>query len=325
MKQIWIFAEQTNGVVHSSYLELLSKAKEIYPDEALTAVILDAGGEEALAALKASGANAVLRASHEKLAAYHPEYYAVTLAKLAEEYKPDVIFAAATPIGSELAPTVAAKLETGLAAHCTDLCVDDNGGLVTIIPAFGGKLLGEILIPEKRPAMATVKPGVFGKKELPAVEDVAVTDADTTFLNDASSKIALLGVEVEEAEQGKIENAEIVVCAGLGISSQENWEKANELAVLLKGAIGYTRPVVDMGYIDHEKALIGTSGKMIHPKLYIGFGVSGATHHVCGMKDSNLVISVNSDEKAAIFDVSDYKLIGDSGTVLDELLGLLKA
>lgn len=324
MKNIWIFAEQTNGAFHSSYFELLSKAKEIYPDETLTAVTLDAGGEEALATLKASGVNAILRASHEKLAAYHPEYYADTLAKLAESYKPDAIFAAATPIGSELAPTVAAKLETGLAAHCTDLEVDANGGLVTIIPAFGGKLLGEILIPESRPAMATVKPGVFAKKELPAVDNVTVTNADTSFLNDASSKITLLGVEVEESEQGKIEDAEIVVCAGLGISSSENWEKINELAALLKGAVGYTRPVVDMGYIDHEKALIGTSGKMIHPKLYIGFGVSGATHHVCGMKDSALVISVNSDEKAAIFDVSDYKLIGDSGTVLDELLSLLK-
>lgn len=323
MKNIWIFAEQNNGVIHASYFELLGKARSICPDATLTAVLLDGGSEEALAVLKASGADAVLHAVHEKLAAYQPEYYALTLASLAKQYAPDAIFTAATPAGSELAPTVAAKLDTGLAAHCTDLCTDEKGGLVTIIPAFGGKLLGEILIPEKRPAMATVKPGVFPLRELPAAEQVTVTQADTTFLDTFTSQITLLSVEEESAGQGRLEDADLVVCAGLGISTPENWEKLNQLASLLQGAVGYTRPVVDMGYIDHEQALIGTSGKTIHPKVYLGFGISGATHHVCGIKDSGIVVSVNTDETAPIFDVSDYKLIGDSGAVLDELLGLL--
>lgn len=325
MKNIWILAEQACGVVHASYFELLGKAKEIYPGEALTAVVMDGGEEAILPILKSSGVDSVIRASHEKLASYHPDYCADTLVRLAKTYDPDVIFAAATPIGSELAPTVAAKLGTGLAAHCADLCVDEKGGLVTIIPAFGGKLLGEIMIPEKRPAMATVKPGVFARKDVPAPASVTVIDADVSFLDAASSKITPLGIEAEAAVQGKIEEAEIVVCAGLGIRSHENWEKVNKLAALLQGAVGYTRPVVDMGYIDHEEGLIGTSGKMIHPKLYIGFGVSGATHHVCGMKDSALVINIKSDEKAPAFDVSDYKLVGDSGAVLDELLSLLKS
>lgn len=325
MKNIWILAEQARGVVHASYFELLGKAKEIYPGEALTAVVMDGGEEAILPVLKSSGVDSVIRASHEKLASYHPDYCADTLARLAKTYDPDVIFAAATPIGSELAPTVAAKLGTGLAAHCADFCVDERGGLVTIIPAFGGKLLGEIMIPEKRPAMATVKPGVFARKNVPAPASVTVIDADVSFLDTASSKITPLGVEAEAAAQGKVEEAEIVVCAGLGIRSHENWEKVNKLAALLQGAVGYTRPMVDIGYIDHEEGLIGTSGKMIHPKLYIGFGVSGATHHVCGMKNSALVININSDEKAPVFDVSDYKLVGDSGAVLDELLSLLKS
>jgi len=325
MKNIWILAEQACGTVHASYFELLGKAKEIYPGETLTAVVMDGGEDAILPVLKSSGVDSVIRASHEKLASYHPDYCADTLVNLAKTYDPDVIFAAATPIGSELAPTVAAKLGTGLAAHCADLCVDEKGGLVTIIPAFGGKLLGEIMIPEKRPAMATVKPGVFARKDVPVPASVTVIDADVSFLDTASSKITPLGIEAEAAAQGKIEEAEIVVCAGLGIRSHENWEKIDELAALLQGAVGYTRPMVDMGYIDHEEGLIGTSGKMIHPKLYIGFGVSGATHHVCGMKDSALVININSDEKAPAFDVSDYKLVGDSGAVLDELLSLLKS
>lgn len=324
MNNIWIFAEQTGGVLHPAYFELLGKARSIYPDAVLTAVLLSDGSGDALEALKASGANTVLHAKHETLAAYQPEQYALALAALARQYAPDAIFAAATPVGSELAPTVAAKLETGLAAHCTDLCAGEDGSLITLIPAFGGKLLGEILIPEKRPAMATVKPGVFPVSELPAVQDVAVIEADASFLDGFSGRITLLGVEEESSEQGKLEDAELVICAGLGIATQENWDKLNELSALIQGVVGYTRPVVDMGYVDHERALIGTSGKTIHPKVYLGFGVSGATHHVCGMKDSGLVISVNTDEKAAIFDVSDYKLIGDSGAVLDELLRLLK-
>lgn len=325
MKNIWIFAEQRGNALHASYFELLGKAREIYPDARLAAVLLDGGCAETEAALAASGANAVLHAAHEKLAAYQPEYYAMTLAELAKKHRPDVLLVAATPIGSELAPTVAAKLETGLAAHCTDLCAGQDGGLVAIIPAFGGKLLGEIMIPEKRPAMASIKPGVFPAKRLPAEKDVSVTQADTAFLDAAPAKIRLLGIQEEQAAQGDLADAELVVCAGLGIGTQENWQKLNELAALLHGAVGYTRPVVDMGYVNNEQALIGTSGRTIHPKVYLGFGVSGATHHVCGMKDSGQVFSVNTDEKAPIFDVSDGKLIGDCGAVLDELLGLLRS
>lgn len=323
MKDIWIFAEQTDGVIHSSYFELLGKARELYPNERLTAVVLGTDNSSVLPVLQESGANTVISLTHEKLAGYHPDYHAFALAELARTYQPEIILAGATAIGSELAPTVAAKLRTGLAAHCADLCLGENGELVTVIPAFGGKLLGEILIPEKRPVMATVKPGVFPRRELPKAEDVSVVNADAAFLDGYVSRITLTGIQAESAEQGKLEDAEIVVCAGLGISSQENWDKANRLAALLKGSLGYTRPAVDMGYIDHENAMIGTSGKTIHPKLYLGFGVSGATHHVCGMKDSTTIINVNTDERAAVFNVSDYKLVGDCGPVLDELLELL--
>ena len=325
MKSIWIFAEQNDGLVHSAYFELLSKAKELYPQGAVTAVVFGSETGRAVEALRSSGADAVLSATHERLGAYHPDYWAKALAKLAGDKRPDILLISATAIGSELAPTVAAKLDTGLAAHCADLCVDESGELVTIIPAFGGKLLGEILIPGRYPAMATVKPGVFSRKELPAAESVAVTDADVSFLDDCPSKITLLGAQEDEADGGSIEHADVVVCAGLGIASQENWDKASELAKRLKGALGYTRPAVDMGYVDSESAMIGTSGKLIRPKLYIGFGVSGATHHVCGMKDAKTIISINRDEKAAIFNVSDYKLVGDSGKILDALLEGLDA
>lgn len=324
MDNIWIFAEQANGEVHSSFFELLSKARALFPQAALTAVVFGGDNARSVDVLQASGADAVLSAAHEKLADYRPDCYAQTLVRLAGTEKPDVILAAATEIGSELAPTAAAGLNTGLAAHCADLCLGDKGELIALIPAFGGKLMGEILIPQARPFMATVKPGVFEKHSLPPAAEVRVTQADTGFLDSFQGKIEFLGAQAAEHRAASIEAAEVAVCAGLGISSRENWDKAGELARLLKGSLCYTRPVVDMGYTDSEDAMVGTSGKMIRPKLYIGFGVSGASHHVCGMKDSGTIISINTNEKAEIFNVSDYKLIGDSGAVLDELLELLK-
>lgn len=324
MQKIWIFAETDGAAVHASFYELLTKARSLYQTEQLTAVVIGSEPGQAAETLKTSGVDQIICAAHEKLGGYHPDYYVRTLTELGRIHRPDVLLMSATAIGSEVAPTVAARFLTGLAAHCSDLCLDEHGGLTAIIPAFGGKLLGEILIPEKRPAMATVKPGVFERKELPVPENVEIVYADTGFLDDCESGISLVDTEELELSGDAVDKAEVVVCAGLGIGSQENWDKAQELAQLLGGSLGYTRPAVDMGYAEDESSMIGTSGKMVRPGLYIGFGVSGAAHHVCGMKDSKLIISVNKNEKADIFHVSDYKLVADSGEVLDELLQTLK-
>lgn len=325
MKNIWIFAEQINSVIQPIYFELLNKSKELYPNESLIAVIIGYNNKEAIETLRNSGVSTIINAEHEKLFAYHPDYYAKTMEVIARQHQPEVILIGATPLGSELAPSVAAKLKTGLAAHCVDLCVDKKGDLITLIPAFGGKLLGEIIIPESRLTMATVKPGVFQWQVLQAMESVTTLNADTSFLKNYNSKITLVGIQEDTVQEANLEDAEIVICAGLGISSKENWKKVTQLAKQLRGTLGYTRPVVDMGYVENESAMIGTSGKVIHSRLYLGFGVSGATHHVFGMKDAKTVISVNSDPEAAIFKVSDYKVVGDSGQILDELLEALKA
>lgn len=215
MNNIWIFAEQANGEVHSSFFELLSKARALFPQAALTAVVFGGDNARAVDVLQASGADAVLSAAHEKLADYRPDCYAQTLVRLAGTMKPDVILAAATEIGSELAPTAAAGLNTGLAAHCADLCLGDKGELIALIPAFGGKLMGEILIPQARPFMATVKPGVFEKHSLPPAAEVRVTQADTGFLDSFQGKIEFLGAQAAEHRAASIEAAEVAVCAGL--------------------------------------------------------------------------------------------------------------
>lgn len=326
-RTIWIFAEQNNERINSSFYELLTKSKELIKDFAeqrkLVAVIFGKENASAIKELKKSGVDEVLSVEHDKLSVYHPDFFAKTLYELAETKKPEMILISATAIGSELAPTVAAKLKTGLAAHCADICIDEKDEVITVIPAFGGKLLGEILIPAARPIMATVKPGVFKKQELSPAEVVNVIQFESSFLDSVESNISYVGKQVVENANAPIEAAEIAVCVGVGIGSQENWDKANELARALKGSICYTRPVVDLGYVDNENSMIGTSGKMIRPKLYIGFGISGSAHHMCGMKDSGLIININTDEKAEILNISNYKVIGDSGKILDEMLKLL--
>jgi electron transfer flavoprotein alpha subunit len=327
-KEILIFSEQVNGKISHSFYELVSKMKALYQDSQIkakiNAVLLGENNQQILEELKASGVQKIFSIEHKSLAFYHPDFYTEAILKVVDILKPEIVLMAATEIGSELAPTVAARLKTGLAAHCSDLCLDDNEDLVTIIPAFGGKMLGEILVPQARPIMASVKPGVFEKMDFPADIEVEIIAIDSCFLDELDSRIALVGTEKLPESDTSIESAEAVVCVGLGIGNQENFEKANELASLLKASICYTRPVVDLGYIDNEDAMIGTSGKMIRPKIYIGFGVSGAAHHVCGMKDSGLIININTNQKAEIFNVSNYSIVEDSGIMLDEMLKAIK-
>ena len=318
-KNVWIFAEQRDGVVASSFYEMLCKVKELYGDGAEVSAVCFGNGNLPEGALKDSGVDRVYLANHEKLAEYNPLCYTQALCSLIRAEKPDVVLVAASTIGSEMAPGVAAKLRTGLAAHCTELELDEKGELRMIAPAFGGKLLGEYFIPNTSPVMASVKAGVFEKHALPA-KDAKVLWVDTGVLDAADAGLELVSRTETEVKELPIEKAERVVCVGLGISNPENLEKAKELATVLKASLGYTRPMVDMGYMENENSMIGSSGKMIKPKLYIGFGVSGSTQHVCGMKDSGLIVNININENADCFAVSNYKVVGDSGAILTELL-----
>lgn len=326
-KELWIFAELNQNVIASSYYEILSKMKRVYAESAeppcFTAVVFS-DDEAVTAQLKASGADKIITVRHEKLEEYNPAYYSAALYELAEKEKPEAILIAASPVGAELAPSVSAKLDTGIVAHSADICLNEKEELVMIVPAFGGKLMGEILVPCARPVMASITPGVFEKQALAPAEHVEVCSFEAASLNDLQPGIRLLEKKAIENTDEPIETAEAVVCTGLGIGSAENFAKAKELARLLNASLCYTRPIVDVGYVDNESAMVGTSGKMIRPKLYLSFGISGAAHHVCGMKDSGLIISVNTNENADIFKISNYKIVGDSGSILDEMLKALK-
>lgn len=329
-KGIWVIADQTNGHIHSVTYELLGKAQELKKklgsEEPVTAVVLGSNICKDDLDLGAFGAEKVLLIDHPSLNLFCNDVYADVLEKEILERKPEIILMAATATGSDLAPVLGARLKTGVAAHCVDLKINEQKELVSVVPAFGGKVLGDILCPYSRPQIATLKPGVLTKPERvegikPLYENITVEE----FLTDKAQRVKAIKIVEEKISGIPIEEADIIVAGGWGMGSKENWEHLEELAELLEAGVGCTRPAVDEKWVEGEHQMIGTSGKTVRPKIYIGAGISGATHHICGMKDSGYIISINKEEDAPIFDVSDVGVVGDAAKILALLNSEIKA
>lgn len=198
----------------------------------------------------------------------------------------------------------------------------EAGLLIADVPAFGGKIIGEI--PKSRPQMASVKPGIFIMKERRKGKAV-IEMIHLEVLSETDKRLTPLGTHVMKSAEKPIEEADLVIAGGYGLGSPENWDKLKELATLLGGSTAATRPCIDEGWAENEQIMIGTSGKSIKPKVYIGVGISGATHHLCGMKDSSLVISVNRDENASIFGASDFYSVSDVNEIIPALINSVRA
>lgn len=325
---IWVVAEQTADGLSGVSFELLTKARQLKEQggisEPVTAVVLGTGLTGCQARLAEAGAEAVIIVDHPELHFFHNDIYAAILKALVDLKKPEIILMGATAAGSDLAPTVGARLKTGVSAHCVDLRLNAEGQLVAVVPAFGGKVLGDILCPERRPQMATVRPGILGKAVcyLDAKCSVEHFDASAVIAADGG-RVRAIGISRQEPEGVLLEAADVVVAGGFGLMSRENWQLLETLASRLGGAVGCTRPPLDEGWAK-EYQMIGTSGKSVRPKVYIGAGISGATHHVCGIKDAGLVISINKDEKAPIFAVSDIGIAADAAVILPLLLEVMQ-
>ncbi|MEL7567593.1 MAG: electron transfer flavoprotein subunit alpha/FixB family protein [Dehalobacterium sp.] len=318
-KDIWIFIEQIEGKIANVSLELLAEAHRLKtkmkePGK-VVAVIIGFGVEELTKNVQEYGAEKVYVADDTILKLYEPQYYATILAYLIKKNDPHIFLVGASTLGSQLAPTVAAKVKTGVAAHCVELKIKKDDQLIAVVPAFGGKVLGDILCPHNRPQIASIKPGIFERPEKTKVEG-EVVKVDLTFLTDVNTNLKPLNLYREEPKGLPLEETDIVICGGWGVGSSENWSYLERLANKLGGAIACTRPPVDEGWAPGEHIMIGTSGKSVRPKIYLGFGISGATHHICGMKDSGLIININKDEKAEIFKISDYGVVADINHVL---------
>jgi len=320
-KGIWVFADQRNGRLLEVGLELLGQGRMIADKLSMELAAILMGHDVADLAddLGAYGADKVYLLDNPVLENYRSDPYAVLIKDLINQYKPSILLIGATTIGMDLAPRVAAKVSTGLSAHCTGLDVDENGQLAAIVPAFGGSVMASIICPDRRPQMATVRPGFLKKIEREEGRKAVIERIDVT-LDEDSIRTKVVEIFREEPKCCPIELAETVVAGGYGIGSKENWVMIEELADVLHASVGATRPAADEGWASLEEQMIGQSGKTVHPNLYIGIGISGVLHHLIGIKDSKVIVAINSDPNAPILKAADYGIAADFRDILPHLI-----
>jgi len=323
-KGIWVFAEQRNGRVKDVACELLARGREL-ADALGTDLSAVCFGHRVAGAdrLIAHGADRVYMVDSQELADNREDLYAGQLAELIRQHRPEIVLAGATPFGRAFIPRVAAALGTGLTADCTALDIDaEKRLLVQTKPGYGGNVMAVIVCPEARPQMATVRPRVFRKSVPEAARkgEVIGVDFDRRRI---TSRTKLLTFVEEIAETVRIEEADIIVAGGRGLVKEESFQMVKDLASALGAAVGATRAAVDEGWAPYS-CQIGQTGKTVCPKLYIAIGVSGAVQHLVGMQTSDVIVAINDDPHAPIFEVADYGIVGDLFKVVPLLTEKLK-
>lgn len=317
-KGIWVFAEQRYGKLKSVALELLGKAKELSVEleTTVTAVLLGQGVEGLCDNLISYGADEVFMIDEQWLKDFNDHIYGQIMVELIHEYKPEIVLIGATSRGRSLAPHISSALKTGLTADCTGLDIDvESKLLVQTRPAFGGNLMAEIICPNNRPQMATVRPKVFK----PIEPDYERKGIITKIHKNPVEGFVKLIRNIDNEEELNLSDAEIIVSVGRGIGSAKNIQLAKELADILGGALGSSRPVVDMGWMPYSQQ-VGQTGKTVAPKVYIACGISGAIQHLAGLADIETIIAINQDPDAPIFKVAKYGIVGDVKEILPELI-----
>ena len=322
-KGVLVFAEQRQGRVQPVTYELIGKGLELAGELGEEVVVFLAGSNAASEAdaLLYYGVDRVYLYDHPALERFRIEPYTALMVDLVNQIKPNIILMGATPVGRSLAPRVAARLRTGLTADCTFLDVKPNGDLVQTRPAFGGDVMAQIITPRHRPQMATVR-----HKVMPMAEKVSKPHGEVVSCNVDErllrSGIEILGFKPYQAVSS-ITDAEVIIAAGRGIGKPDGLDLLGELAALLGGVVGVTRPLVEQGWADYTRQ-IGMSGRTVRPKLYIACGISGAIQHVAGMRGSDVIFAINTDPAAPIFDAAHYGLVGDLYEVVPAMIDALK-
>ena len=318
-KELWVYVSLAGGQVDSMSEALLAKAQELAGDGGfeLCAVLAGRGTFEAAKALASSGIPKVYWGENEDVLPCEYARIAKILLPFVKEHEPEIFLFPATDSASIIASTLGVHLQTGVNVHCISAKIRD-GIFIGAVPAFGGQVMSEILCPQKKPQMATVR--LSGGAIKPAAPgEVIRFSADCPAL----PGIRLISAETEATSGVSLADAEVVVCCGAGMADAEGWQLANKLADRLGGAACCTRNALDMQCGATEKNMVGISGTTVSPKVYIGFGVSGSAHHMCGMRDSGMVININRDAANAFFKSSDYGLVGDAKNVAKALLNAL--
>ena len=318
---VWVIAEQVRGDIPPVCFEILGQARKLagklrVPVEV---VLLGNGIGNLAELLFSAGADTVHLGNSPDFEKYQSEIFTESIVSLAAGYNPQILLVGSTFMGRELAPLIAAKLGTGLTAHCMDLVLDENGVLEQQIPAYGG--LMTIVCPENRPQIATIARGVFPMPEL--VDGRSGTVLMVEPPRGIGMRVLTLEVVHTESPGVPLETAPIVVAGGSGAGSLDGWREIQELAETLKAGFGSTRPAVDAGWTDLE-TMIGQSGKMVNPEIYIGVGLSGEQQHMVGITGAKMMIAINNDPKAPVFEQVDYGIVEDCRVFIPALVERLK-
>lgn len=324
-KDVWVFLDCFQGEPKRVSLELLGEGRKLAVGlkQRLAAVVIGDDVERAVQAAGAYGADVVYVVQGGEYQHFSVDTYGRALIELCEKYQPDTILIGATVNGRDLASKTAVSLHTGLTADCTALSVDeDTGNVVWERPAFGGNLYARILCADSRPQMGTVRSGAFALPEVSAGREAEVVCVE---LPAPKSRTRVVDF-VEAVLDGEIPvaDATVVVSGGRGMHAPEHFTLLKDLADLLGGTVGCSRAAVDAGWVPQRRQ-VGQTGTTVAPDIYVACGISGAVQHVAGMSESGIIVAVNSDENAPIFEVADYCLVGDVFEVIPALIGELKA
>lgn len=338
-KGVYIYAQQVDNEISSIAYELLGKGKELAADLGtdVTAVLLGSNVKGLCDKLAEYGADKVIVVDDPALETYRTEPYAHALASVINEYKPEIMLVGATAIGRDLGPTVSARVATGLTADCTVLEIGDfplvatpgkedeqkHNQLLMTRPAFGGNTIATIACPDNRPQMATVRPGVMQK-----IDPIPGAKAEIIEYNPGFTPNNRY-VEIQDVVKavGQVQNimdAKILVSGGRGVGSAENFKMLDELAAALGGMVSCSRAVVENGWKAQDYQ-VGQTGKTVRPNVYFAIGISGAIQHVAGMEESDIIVAINKDADAPIFDVADYGIVGDLNKIVPALTEAIKA
>jgi len=323
---VWVFIEQTEGEAAKVSWELLGKGKELADARKapLCAVVMGDGVEELCRQAIGYGAEKVYLMDAPVLRHYRTESYQRGVCALVEKYRPEVILMGATGLGRDLAGVVATVLGTGLTADCTGLSIDEKGNLMQTRPAFGGNIMATIVCDKFRPQMSTVRPHVMAMPPFdPEAKGEIVREAVPVTEEEIQVKVLQILMD-GGTKDVDIAGAEFIISGGRGMMGKDNFAMLQELADVLGGVVGASRSAVDAGWMPPDRQ-VGQTGKTVRPKVYIACGISGAIQHLVGMQDSDVVIAINRDPEAPIFQVASYGIVGDLFRIIPALTSRLRA
>ena len=335
-KGVFVFAQQVDNKLNGIALELVGKGKDLAKDlgTEVTAVLIGSDVMSLTKELAEYGADRIIVVDDPELKEYRTEPYAHALAEVIKKYKPEIMLVGATAIGRDLGPRVSARIHTGLTADCTQLEIGDfpinpipgreqlHNQLLMTRPAFGGNTIATIACPNFRPQMATVRPGVMQKAECVEGAQAVIEEFNPGFVPN-NKYVEILDIVKAVSDVEDIMDAKILVSGGRGVGSAENFKLLDDLAEALGGTVSCSRAVVDAGWKSKDLQ-VGQTGKTVRPHVYFAIGISGAIQHLAGMEESDIIIAINKDETAPIFDVADYGIVGDLNKILPALTEKIK-